>query len=118
MKYVQLSCSYLSHDPITSSEITRTILMANQFINDSYRLHLSLLASSQASVEVYRSGNAQKFMKRQLKAAESIAENRPILGAATITRQSKFKEVGPLLLTVYGTMLLMSRSYSSALSKC
>lgn len=116
IKYVHLSCSYLANDPATSNDLTRQFMVANQFVNDTYRLHCSLLASSQAAVEVFRSTNSQKFFQRQIKAADAIIHHKPFKGAANIKKPSKNYESSAVILTLYGTMLLMSRSYRSGLS--
>lgn len=112
-----LACSYLANDPITSGDQTRSIMVTHQFINDYYRLHASLLASSQAAVEVFKSTNSQKFFMRQMRGADSVIQKRAIKGAANLQKVFSFKETSAILLTLYAHMLLMSKSYSGALCK-
>lgn len=92
-------------------------MLTNQFVNDTYRLHCSLLASSQASLEVFKGSNSQKFFMRQIRAADSVIQHRFIKGAATLSKEFKFIDTSAILLTLYGNMLLSSRSYSGSLSE-
>lgn len=112
-----LACSFLANDPSTSNDQTRLIMVANQFVNDTYRLHCCLLSSGHAAIDVFRATSSQKFFMRQIKGADSVIQNRAIKGAANLQKEFKFKDTSAILLTIYGHMLLMTRSYSSSLSR-
>lgn len=116
IRYVNMSCSYLANDPIISNDLTRMIMGSNQFVNDTYRLHCSLLASGNAATEVFRSGNSLKFLMRQIKGADSVIQQRAIKGAASVNKEHKFKEMSAILLTLYGNLFLVSKSYNSSLN--
>ena len=90
--------------------------MVDTLVNDAYRLHCGLLASGQAAVEIFRASTSQKFFMRQIKGADQLIQGREIKGADNIQTNVKIIETSAILLTLYGNMLLMTRSYSSSLS--
>lgn len=116
IKNVHLACSYLANDPKTSNDLTRTLMVNNQFVIDTYRFHCALLASGYEATEVYRSSNAQKFFMRQLKAADSVVQEKTIKGAASVQRTFKADDNSALLLAIYGSIFLSSKSYNSSMA--
>ena len=53
---------------------------------------------------------------RQIKGADSVIQQKPIKGAVSLTKEHKFKDMSAILLTLYGNMHLLTKSYNSSLS--
>jgi general transcription factor 3C polypeptide 3 (transcription factor C subunit 4) len=108
---VFISCALLSGDFQTANDYVRQYLLAHQFENDGYRIYGAAFASGVSATELYHSSQNQKFFLRQVKAIDSVVENRQITGAARVTSSSKVDALNPNLLLLYAHIMLTGKSY-------
>lgn len=108
---VFIACALLAGDVHTANDHVRQYLLNHQFDNNGYRLYGAAFASGVAATEVYHSSQNQKFFLRQVKAIDSVLENRQIVGAARVTAQSKIESLNPNLLLLYAHIMLVGKSY-------
>lgn len=117
MHRVMFSCTFRANDVKASNEAFRTYFYSHQFYNDAFRLYGYLLSSGSEAGELYNSTQNQKFILRQVKAIDSIVQKREITGAAKVVDQemTNIETENPLLLALYGFLLLEGKSYVPSL---
>lgn len=118
MNLVLLSCAWQVGDTSTISDTLRHMYMDRQFHNDIIRLYGALLSSGKRAMKSFGSSNNQKFFLRQIKALDSVAQNRRISGAARVDSDSRadIQKENPLLFVLYSHIMLMGPSYVPALT--
>ncbi|KAK6462208.1 RNA pol III initiation factor TFIIIC subunit [Scheffersomyces coipomensis] len=101
----------------TITTFVRFFLIANQFSPFIYKFFICCYASGIRCWDTFTNYNHQKFFLRQLKAYDSIIQNKRLTGMATITadvKNFKLAREHPDLLYVYANLLGGSRSYVSS----
>lgn len=118
MNLAMLSCAWQAHDAPTISDALRHMYMDRQFHNDIIRLYGALLASGKSSMASFGSSNNQKFFLRQIKAVDSVVQQKRISGAARVVPDTEvgIEKENPLLFVLYAHIMLMGPSYVPALT--
>lgn len=114
---VQLSCAWLNGDTHGISDCLRQIYMSRQFNNRVLQLYFALLSSGSAAMDTLGSSNNQKFFLRQIKAVDSVVNQKPVDGAARVQNDRAISTTSnPLLLVIYADLMLLGPSYVPALT--
>lgn len=123
-----LSCAILAQDTDSVSTILRWFLTTYQFQTEVYNLFtISLTATGERkSLDVYHSAANQKYMLRHIKIMDESISGKKRINAAQLTNLGAGadgsreplvpREMDTGLLMLYGHMLLVGKSYRSALN--
>ncbi|ODQ65103.1 TPR-like protein, partial [Nadsonia fulvescens var. elongata DSM 6958] len=113
---VHISCAFLARDYTAVNELTRNYLNNHQFYTDALRLFVASLPSGNKACDIFSGANNHKYLLRQIKASDSIIQNKSIVGAAKILNSElKFEREHALLLVMYGQCMILGKSYAPSL---
>ncbi|KAJ3085898.1 transcription factor TFIIIC subunit tfc4 [Quaeritorhiza haematococci] len=109
------------------AEVCRWFLIYKPFANDMFRLYNACLAGGSEAVSAYASSATQKYFVRQIRAMDrSSGVTSKGLGASltgggssgsgTASKRASTIRQSPLLLTLYGHILLCARSFTQAIA--
>ncbi|KAL8797603.1 MAG: hypothetical protein Q9182_007190 [Xanthomendoza sp. 2 TL-2023] len=121
------TCALMVSDQGTSCGVARWFMKEFQFITDGYRLYSALNRLCDGSNAWYNCGPSQKYILRQLKAMDHSLvgqgqHNKWFQESASYTTRDhednaiKAGEMDLALVMLYGYILYLGRSYSSALN--
>ncbi|KAL8768028.1 MAG: hypothetical protein Q9209_005632 [Squamulea sp. 1 TL-2023] len=125
--YRHLACALIASDHETSCNVARWFMKEFQFVTDGYRLFSAVNRLCDGGNAWYNCGPSQKYVLRQLKAMDHSlvgqGQHRSVShdNASYTTRDNEgdgiqASDMDLSLLMLYGYILYMGRSYSSALS--
>ncbi|CAN6610691.1 transcription factor tau 131 kDa subunit [Trichomonascus vanleenenianus] len=112
---VYLSVALYIQDADKCQELLRHLQATMQFSNDGYRLTSFVGFASTKALELFVATFNQKYFLRQIKAVDSVIQDRPISGAARVTTEN-FNHENPVLLALYGCSMLAGKSFVPALT--
>ncbi|ANB14861.1 transcription factor TFIIIC subunit TFC4 [Sugiyamaella lignohabitans] len=113
---VDLTCAYITKEFGSANDSMRLFMNSHQIYNDIYRLYGAIFCSGNAATEMFRDVKNQKFFLRQVKAVDSLVQKKDIAGASKIYDKSLvLTQESPVLLLLYGHIMLLGKSYVSCL---
>ncbi|KAK9475358.1 uncharacterized protein V1510DRAFT_443573 [Dipodascopsis tothii] len=125
MSLVHLACALRAGDLKTAVEVFRALVHLRPFDVDIYKMVYVALPSGTKAIELFSMTNNQKYLLRHVKGIDSRIEGKHISGsykvevdpaAPAVAETDRLGRERAILLTLYGHVLAMSRSYVSSLA--